>query len=194
MVNNTMRLWTIQPMEVVNILKHKEVYRCNTKLSENYIDFKDAYLWIAGEMDRRGIPHPKNVQLPLWAWHTRDWKHKKPDFRTVGLGTPNKKYACIEFEIPDNLALLSDYNAWHYVLNKSWFDGSTNEEEWNKLHNWYDSLKLDTQYKLTVDSWQKIFDITPLDNEWDVRGRYIQAVFWELRREMVKDIKYFKAR
>lgn len=85
-----MRLWTIQPVEVVNILERDGVFTCNPEKSEYYNDFHDAYLWIAAEMDKRNIQHPDGLKLPLWAWHTRDWKHKKPDLRTTGLGTPEK--------------------------------------------------------------------------------------------------------
>lgn len=95
-IRDNMRLWTIQPVEVVNILERDGVFTCNPEKSEYYNDFHDAYLWIAVEMDKRNIPHPDGLKLPLWAWHTRDWKHKKPDLRTTGLGTPGKSYACIE--------------------------------------------------------------------------------------------------
>lgn len=80
-----MRLWTIQPVEVVNILERDGVFTCDPEKSEYYNAFYDAYLWIAAEMDKRNIPHPDGIKLPLWAWHTRDWKHKKPDLRTTGL-------------------------------------------------------------------------------------------------------------
>ena len=58
-------------------------------------------------MDKRQITHPKDLTLPLWAWHTRDWKHKKPDLRNIGLGTPGEKSVCIEFEIDDKVCFIS---------------------------------------------------------------------------------------
>jgi len=105
-----MILWTIQPVEVVEILERDGHFSCKTELSENYEDFRDAYDWIINEMDKRGIARPANTDLPLWAWHTYDWKHKKPDFRTKGLGCRGERCACIEFEIPDEQVLLSDTN------------------------------------------------------------------------------------
>ena len=189
-----MVLWTIQPVEVVEILRTEGVFRCDETKSEWYEDFRDAYTWLVGEMDKRNILHPEDLVLPLWAWHTRDWKHKKPDFRTIGLGAPGERYACIEFEIPDELVLLSDYNNWHYVLNKSWFDDSKNEEEWDNLHDWYNLLPYDEQKDLMIKSWQKIFDVTPQKTAWDTKGQYVQATFWELRNDMVREIRYFTAR
>lgn len=156
-----MKLWTIQPVEIVDILESNGFFSCDTKLSENYDDFRDAYDWIIGEMDRRGIPHPVNVDLPLWAWHTREWQHKKPDFRTRGLGDRGRRYACIEFEIPDEEILLSDFGAWHLVLNKGWYSDSKNEKEWEKLNDWYDALPIEEQNRLMMESWQKIFDVEP---------------------------------
>lgn len=189
-----MILWTIQPPEVIDILQNTGVFTCNTSKSENFDDFHDAYLWIASKMDEHDIYHPTGLTLPLWAWHTRNKKHKKPDFRTIGLGTPGERYACIEFEIPDNQVLLSDYDNWHYVLNKSWFDDSQNEKEWDKLHDWFDSLPMETRYKLRKESWNKIFNIEPIENEWYSQGSYIQATFWTLTIDMVRNVKYFTAR
>ena len=136
-----MRLWTIQPPEIVDIIENTGKFTCDTALSENYQDFHDAYLWLVKEMDKRNICHPQELQLPLWAWHTFNWKHKKPDFRCMGLGTPGQQYVCIEFEIPDNQVLLSDHGHWHFVLNHAWFDDSTCEEELDKLWEWFETLE-----------------------------------------------------
>ena len=189
-----MRLWTIQPVEVVNILERDGVFTCDPEKSEYYNAFYDAYLWIAAEMDKRNIPHPDGIKLPLWAWHTKDWKHKKPDFRTTGLGTPGKRYACIEFEIDDKNVLLSDYNSWHYVLNHCWLDDSQTENEWNTLCDWFNSLKPEEKAKLTIESWQKIFDVTKRKNDWFTNGRYIQATFWELQKDIITNIRYFESK
>ena len=189
-----MRLWTIQPIVAVSILESKGVFRCDTKLSVNYEDFSESYLWLVSEMDKRNIYHPDHVTLPLWAWHTRAFNHKKPDFRTIGLGNTGERYACVEFEIDDNAVLLSDYNKWHYVLNNMWLDNSENEEEWDRLQNWYDTRTQKEKERIKIESWQRIFDVTPKQTEWTVNGEYVQATFWELRKNMVKDIKYFTAK
>ena len=189
-----MKLWTIQPVEIIDILQRDGVYRCDINKSENYSEFKNAYIWIVNEMNKRNIPNVSNVKLPLWAWHTRDWKHKKPDLRLAEYGKKGQKYVCIEFEIPDDYVLLSDYELWHWVLNNDWIDDSTNEAEWDTMHDEYDKLPTTEKEDLKVKSWQKIFNVEPLDTEWCKTGRYVQATFWELRTDMIKDIKYFKAR
>lgn len=97
-----MKLWTVQPVEAINIIEKTGAFTCDETKSDK--DFRKAYEWIAKEMDKRQITHPKDLTLPLWAWHTRDWKHKKPDLRNIGLGTPGEKSVCIEFEIDDTLS------------------------------------------------------------------------------------------
>ena len=36
--------------------------------------------------------------------------------------------------------------------------------------------------------------IPPLDTQWDRRGKFIQATFWELCLEQVVDVRHFKGR
>ena len=192
-----MRLWTVQPVEVWDILQKQGYFICNPEKSD-YIStdwgFKEPYDWLVNQMELRIGKRPHRVQYPIWAWHTRNWQHKKPDLRTIGLGKKGEKSVCIEIEIPDNQVLLSDYNAWHYVLNKWWFDDSLSEEDWEKKHEWFDSLPYTIQNKIREKSWERIFNITPFKNDWVSNGRYIQATFWILYLKDVKNIRYFTAR
>lgn len=189
-----MKLWTIQPVEVMDIINTTGIFRCDEDKSDNFKDFHDAYLWLVKQMDARNIKHPSGVELPLWAWHTRNWEHKKPDLRNIGYGIPGEQYVCIEFEIDDKEVLLSDYNTWHYVLNCSWFDDSTNEKEFNEKHEWFDKLPPKKKAELREKSWQKIFNVEPNHTDWNKNGEYIQATFWELRKDMITNVRYFKAR
>ena len=133
-----MKLWTVQPQEVISIIEKTGEFICDETKSDK--DFRKAYEWIAKEMDKRHIVHPEGLVLPLWAWHTRDWKHKKPDLRNIGLGTPGEKSVCIEFEIDDLQVLLSDFFAWHSVLNGGFYNDSHTEAEWNEKDAWYEAL------------------------------------------------------
>lgn len=190
-----MILWTIQPVKIMDLFVFdNDEYVCDSWQSENFDDFKNAYLWMVNEMDKRNIPHPEGVSLPLWAWYTRNGKHKKPDLRNSDYGTRGTKAVCIEFEIPDDEVLLSDFDAWHYVLNNTWFDNSRNESEWEILHEWYDLLDSETREKVKVESWQKIFDVSPEKTKWFSKGEFIQATFWELRKDMIRDVRYFTIR
>ena len=192
-----MRLWTVQPAEVWEILKEQGYFICEPEKSD-YLStewgFKKSYDWLVNQMDMRIGKRPKGVSYPIWAWHTRDWQHKKPDLRNIGLGNKGEKSVCIEIEIPDNEVLLHDYDAWHYVLNNWWYDGSFSERDWEKKHNWFDKLSNEEKEILTKKSWERIFDVSPFKNDWFQKGRYIQATFWVLYLKDVKNVRYFIAR
>ena len=57
------------------------------------------------------------------------------------------------------------------------------EEEYDKEEVWLDGLNEDEKRKAIVDSWQLIFDITPFNNDFKIKGRYVQATFWKLRAD-----------
>ena len=48
-----MRLWTIQALEVLEIIKQKGEFVCNPVYSDS--DFKRAYYWLVKQMDSHGI-------------------------------------------------------------------------------------------------------------------------------------------
>jgi len=192
-----MKFWTLQPIRVIEILETKGEFVCDISKSEycNEYEFIKAYNWMASKMDGHGILRPeKEINFPIWAWHTRNWKQKGPDFRCTGLGRRGERMVCIELEIPNFQVLLSDYNLWHFVLNDMWIDESRCEEEWEEMHNWYDMQPVEVQELLKRESWNRIFDLNPMYTEWREVGRDIQAVFWKLRKEMITKIYYFVAK
>ena len=188
-----MKVFTVQPLEVLDIIEKKGYFTCEKAKSENYKDFYSAYNWLAKEMIRRKIYPVESNTLPVWCWYLYDGKNKL-DLRHSGLGTPKEKQVCLELEIQENKILLSDYGAWHFVLNNSWYDDSTSEREFDKLHAWFDTLPYKKQEELKVKSWQKIFDITQVRNEWSSNGYYVQGTFWAITKDMIVNTKEFIAR
>lgn len=191
-----MRLWTIQPIEVYNQLVRDGYFICDKRKSPNINDagseqFIRAYKWLIHQMDIRGIYHPNSAEYPIWAWHTRDWKHKKPDLRESCYDKRGTKSVCIELEIPDNQVLLSDFDEWHYVLNNWYNDASKSEEEWEKMQEHFNKLSPREKQIAIEKSWQRIFNITPFHNEWHSRGKYIQATFWQIKIENVRRVQKF---
>lgn len=179
-----MRLWTIQPIEVLEIIKQKGEFVCNPVYSDS--DFKRAYYWLVKQMDSRGIEHPYGLELPIWAWYKTDWENKKPDLEQEDFSDKRENLVCIELEIDDKDVLLSDFYAWHYVLNDSFLDSSHDEKEWDLQQGWYDALAPEKRQGVKEESWNDIFNITPTQNEWMARGRDVQAVFWKITKEMIK--------
>lgn len=188
------KLWTIQPIEIMDIIKTEGKFICNKEKSSFGKDFKRPYTWMIKQMDKKGILHPENLDLPIWAWYKRNWKQKKPDLREGGYDTRGTKCVCIELIKPIDEVLLSDFETWHYVLNNMYLDTSENEKEWDEQHNWFDSLESSLQIEEKEKSWNRIFDLTPFENEWKRTGCDIQATFWELKEEDIQDIRYFIAK
>ena len=193
-----MRLWTIQPVEVLEEINRLGYYICNPKkamyISDKEVNFKSSYDWLIIEMEKRIGKRPNGVSYPVWAWHTRDWQYKKPDLRQAGYDTPGTKCVCIELEVPDNEVVLSDYDVWHFILNDWYFDNSMNEEEWDSKHKYYDRLSPEKKLEKKLKSWQGVFNITPYESDWFCRGRYIQATFWVLKSSYIKKVQYFIAK
>lgn len=191
-----MKLWTIQPIEVFNLIEETGVYRCNENFS-SHLDcesFVNAYNWLSKKMEIKVGPAPEDVKYPVWAWHTRNGKRKKPDLRESGYTRRGREMVCIELEIPDELVLLSDFDNWHCVLNKYYYGDSTNEEEWTKEQEWLDSLSQEERKKEIESSWDKIFDTRYIKNDWFSNGLFIQATFWELKKEYIKNFWVFTAK
>jgi hypothetical protein len=179
-----MILYTIQSQSWYDSLKDKKViisyreenlseYDENDKKLRDF--FKLSYDWMSEQMRLRLPEYPSSHLLwPLWAWYQWDSVTKKvPDLRCY---RHLKNYVRIEFEIDDSLVLLSEFEAWHYVLN-DWMlkndehDGDENPDEEDKRK-----------------SWNNIFDLSFLGPK-DCNA--IQATFWELNINQVKKVKEF---
>ena len=96
----------------------------------------------------------------------------------------------MELEIPDEDVLLSDFDSWNLILNNSLI--SDTEEEDLKQEAFYDSLPVTLKQEYKYKNWERIFDITPLHNEWTTRGEWIQATFWELKKDYIRHKYHFK--
>lgn len=192
-----MLLWTIQPLEVYELLMEQSVFRCDRSRAWGLKDdeLKEAYDWLVDQMNQKiGLP-PQGVEYPIWAWHTFCGRRGKPDFRRMGLGIRGEEYLCLEIDVPDQEVLLSEFDLWHMVLNDFFIGEACNEEEWEKENSFYDQLPESEQTKVKEESWAKIFEVDKkFDDMWRRTGEYIQATFWELRLENVRRVWRFKAR
>lgn len=188
-----MLLWTIQPIEIYEIIQNKGYFVCDGRKSDKW--FRESYKWLCKEMKEKIGKPPKNVTYPIWAWHTRNFQRKKPDLRSSEYGNRGHKMVCMEIDIPDNEVLLSDFDAWHFVLNKWYLNTDCwNEETFDKDHEWLDSLSKEEREKEIEKSWQGIFNLDPKETDWCCRGKWIQATFWVLKKENIKKVQFFTAR
>lgn len=190
-----MRLWTVQPREVYNLIASAGVYRCDGAKSELIMecDFERPYRWMAAQMARRVGPPPDGVVFPVWAWHTMYWKHRRPDMRRTEFRSYKRPFVLLEVEIPDEDVLLSDEELWHFVLNDWNLYDVANEAEYNAAEKAFDALPEADQRAVKEKSWERIFSVSPpVDNGRIRSGCYIQATFWELRRGQIFKVWHYK--
>ena len=187
-----MILWTSQEEAVYNELLKTGVYRCDLNLS-SMKDCREKYDWLVRQMKQRIGPPPDKVTYPVWAWYQQQGKHRKPDLRRERweVGCDGERFACLEIEIPDREVLLSDFDAWCMLLSD--FLISDTEEEDRCLEAQYEALSPSEKRRMKDKNWERVFDLSPLNNGWARRGYEIQANFWELRLEQVRDVRFFRA-
>lgn len=187
-----MILWTIQPERVYQTLLQSGQYICDPRQMA-MPDLIPYYDWLAAEMTQRIGPPPDGVRYPVWAWHTIDGKRSRPAIGHTrwGIGR-GYKMICLAIEVPDDRVLLSDFDSWSIILN----DGliTWTEQEDNALEAHYRSLSPENQHKMKRENWQRVFDTTLLHNAWCSRGQTIQATFWVLTSDMIRDVKHFTVR
>ena len=111
---------------------------------------------------------------------TAPGKSREPDL--YSLGRPGEELVLFELEIPDDRLVLTEYNTWHYVLNKWFYCRVKDGEDFRNRNDWFDALPPEEKEKVMERSWQAVFDTKLRDNgEWDRNGQFVQATFWELR-------------
>ena len=186
-----MTLWTIQPIEIYEDLIQSGAYDVDiTKTMMQYFD--EPYKWLIQQMcDKVGEPVDDEA-APIWAWHTYHGQRKKPDFRHARweFGKEGDLFACIECEIPDEEVVLSDFDSWSIILLDGLLSDSENEDK--RISKEYEMLSDREKEEYKHENWKRVFDITPIDNEWIRRGEDIQATFWTLKKEQIRKATFFK--
>ena len=197
-MEDCLKIWSIQPKEVINEIHNNGFVVCDpVKIGDwfgnEYDKFKPAYDWLVKRMSEK-IGKPDHVRYPLWGWYIRDWRNKKPDLRNIGYGRPGDIQYCIECEIPVKEIVLTDFQEWNCVLNDFPLFVVDSDEEYERIYDKFSNLSTEEQEKYKRDSWNQVFDIAPFNNGYRIKGKYVQATFWELRKEYIKKVTKFKVR
>lgn len=174
-----MRLVTIQPYEVLEILQSRGRFTCNISESGMAVGedcgFLAAYDWLVSQMEKRVGTAPIGVKYPIWAWFSNnddfsDWNND------------GRKYAKITVEIDPSRVLLSDFDDWHCVLNNCpLLDETVSEEEFDVA--WDRCVAAGPE--AVRATWERVFH----DD-----GNYVQATFWELYLSDVVNVEVFVSR
>lgn len=182
-----MFLSTMQPIAVWEDLQRTGIYRADEAKMEMLPDFKRAYIWMVREMEARIGHRPDGVTWPVWAWYKHCNRIGRLDLRRQ----ENWEYepmVCIEVDIPDSQVLLSDFDAWHCVLNNGVC--AETEAEFDALYEVIDEATPEEAQRMKEATWPRVFDLTqPTDVSWRGTIDSIQATFWELRLEQVLSVR-----
>ena len=183
-----MKLFTIQPKSVLNEINKKGFYTCDIKKSstvdltdenKSYNKFYNAYKYLVSKMNEK-IENKENIEFPVWAWY----KYKDYTFNDFASYENGEDIYFIEIEIDDDKVLLTDHSDWHAVLNDYPIidENKDFDKEWERLN----SLSSSNLKKEKLSSWEKIF----LDK--DSKNNYIQATFFILKKENIKNVIQIK--
>jgi hypothetical protein len=198
-------LWTVQSAGAWAKLEQDGVLRADARRVLRC--YRSAYDWMSREMEKRLGYRPSKGALPLWAWY--QWNGatcRRPDLRCSGHVPRDERCVRIEFEVSERLALLSDFDLWHYVLNcwylpKSLKDGEALDAELTRHGLSYHKTKPlpgQAYHGRITESWKRIFDIDRADRTMAIARpraeKVIQASLWVLRRDQVNDVRFFRAR
>lgn len=173
-------------------------------------DFVGAYLWMAGQMQRRlKHPQPSADTMPIWAWYRWKGNGGRPDLRSGGHLPKGQQGVRVELHVADDRVLLSDFDLWHYVLNY-WYlaaNKAAGEAFERKLTQAGLSIyRCDhphplphAEYRQAVErSWERIFDVARTDRRLAAatspKQKPIQATLWELLPTDVVNATEFTAK
>lgn len=196
-----MKIWTQQKLAFWEELERNGIAYCNEE-SWIYKEFNFAYDWLVGQMCTRLSPPPTSeIKLPLWGWvQYKNYKCRKPIF------SPDKDeygyypQVFIEAEIPDEMLLQSNFSLWEGCCMNGFEIGDTLNKEIELFDAAHDITERgfraypDELKQHIMKSWESIFDLDYRNRRYHNRPRRntpIQATFWLLRKEWVKDVRFY---
>lgn len=136
-------------------------------------DFLTAYRWMQSQMSRR-LSHYSG-KPPIWAWL------KRPDLRHRW-ASKGQLMVLLTVDVPPERVLVSDHEAWHFVLNKSYL--GLDEED-------FDSHRDSSEEALKL-SWERIFGPFPV---WkDFPNTHLQACVDQVYLHEVLSVRFFNGR
>lgn len=155
--------------------------------------FRPSYKWMMAQMKKR-IPGYSG-RYPVWCYYG----HRASYYERMNHYGVKAPHAFIHARVPASRVLLSDFGAWHCILNRQYlslnqredraFDKKVGKEYW-----WYEYLS--AKFKKEIEkSWERIFDLKLLDskasNIWFGKVDDIQGVIEYIDLSEVKSVSKF---
>jgi Domain of unknown function (DUF3841) len=160
-----MRIWTIQPGDVLAALKARGVLHVDRHAAK-YRGFTPvAYRWMKRQMGRR--LGTLETHLPWWGYC------QKPDLRNFRHIYPNSGEVRLELNIPDSELLAFPCWAWNRVFCLDFL--ATNQYEHKQWRATLTLAKFDYEAwpppqpfkSMIVSSWNRLFDENLPLEDWD---------------------------
>ena len=195
------KLWTILNEKAYKVLIEHQYLSAHVQVLDS--DFKEAYDWMRNQMIGRLGENESTEQFPIWAWYQAHHIDKrKPDLRYSGYLMPGETGYRVEFKKKEHQVLLSDFELWHCILNKTYIPKSVEDcKEFEDINRKYlDANSFNTYPKSLKSkiekSWQVIFDMSfcAKDIGLPFNKKQIQATVWDLKLQEVVKIDTFIAR
>lgn len=189
----TITLWTRQVPQVWDALQHDGIYRCkeeyirqkNGTISEYYLEL---YRWYNREA-KKHCAVCQDTQYPIWLSLDEELMLQ-----------PVENTVILRVEAPADKVLLCNNDAWGYRVNY-WYVpvdkadeqrhyaeltryGIHSDDELIKTHkgNFYPLLR-----RKIERSWSRVF------TQMNVGNDMLVATMWELRKEWVKEVRFYEA-
>jgi hypothetical protein len=146
-----------------------------------------AYRWLVAEVAQSGVP--TRGRPPVWAWHTVEGRRSPPDFRSWWSHEPQE---LITFDAPDELVVLTDYDLWHCVLNRSYI--SVDEAEDARFRAL--TLARAEREARIRRSWQHVFNLSFGCPDWHSKHerRSVQACVPFFDAAWIRSVRTLKGR
>lgn len=187
-----MIVWTMQPASALDQIRKTGVFRCSPELSYNLSkadSLKPAYAWLMERMREKIGTEPAGVVSPVWAWHTWNFERKSPDPESAAFLRRSEEKVLLTLDIPENEAVLTDFDAWQGVMMNTYVSNASSESEYYALETLLDSLSGDALHDAIRESWTNVFLTDRMETEYLIRGRYVQATFWEIKDSYIREKK-----
>lgn len=166
-----MKLWTAQSPNVADALERNEEYVpdiARSSFVEGDKKIARAYEWMRSAMTSRIGPGPG---FPVWNWPVSE---PVPGPRELREAYGN--VVIIVHDVPDANVVLSDFDAWHDVLNDR---PVVDIAEWEAWETGPSPDEIHASEK--VDTWSRIFRVS---------GKpYIQACTWSIEPSRILEVR-----
>jgi hypothetical protein len=184
-------LWTIQTEKAWEVANGRGALVADARRVPR--TWRSAYQWMSTAMDSRLSPAPRRIEVPIWAWYRWSPGSARPDLRASAHVARGVRGVRVEFTAARHAVLLSDFDAWHFVLN-DWYL-PRNAADGERFDKWRRRRQLeandlksrDAVERAVKQSWDRIFRVS-------LRTGSVQACLWHVPVAAVTKVTAFIGR